>query len=418
MSIFRKKALEHAEFSGRSDQLARIVPTQPWVMMIALWILLFACLLWGIFGKIPFRVSGNGLLLPKNGSVYAAVAPDQAGRIQTILVKPQTLVKKGQIVARLEQADLFNQIGINKKELTELERRNKNLNNIFNQQIQAYQKNILEKNDLIKKGLESELKALQEKKELLDAVQKAYERHLESKRLLTDTASNYHEQAARVEATKKELVENNIKLANFIDEKENRLRDLEFKIIDKRYELEKLEEKRKLSENVVSPINGIVTAISKNIGDLVKKGDAVVRIANVDSELDAIVFIPITDGKKIKVNMNALVSPSNIKKEEYGSIHGRVISVADYPSTAESMMAVLHNKNLVDEFFNEKSPIAIRISLKTDNNTPSGFSWSSSKGPDKTITAGTFVNARITIDEKSPLQIIIPLFKNLLVTEK
>lgn len=416
--MFRKKALEHAENSRKPNQLAQIVPTQPWLLITALWILLIACLLWGIFGSIPFRVSGDGLLLPKNGSIYAAVAADDAGRIQEILVKPQQMVKQGQIVAHLEQTDLVNDILVSQKELVDLKSREKKIKFTFNKEIELYEKNIHTKNELIEKVLDSEIKALQEKKELLFAVQQAYKKKLESKKLLTETAGDYYAQVARIESLKKEEVENKIDLENFINERKNQLREIEYKIVDKKYILEKIQEKLKLSKDIISPVNGIVIAISKNIGDLVQEGDVVLRIANIEEDLDAIIFVSPKDGKKIKPQMNALVSPTNIKKEEYGSIHGQVISVSDYPSTTESMMAILHNKKLVDEFSKETSPIAVRIQLKNDKKTPSGLSWSSSMGPNKLITPGTFVNARITVDEKSPLQIIIPLFKNLLVTER
>lgn len=416
--FFREKAVKNATASPELDQLVRIVPNRHWVLMGVLWSLVLIAIAWSIFGRIPFRVSGEGLLLSKDGSVHAAVAAAEPGRIKTILVKPNDIVKKGQLVASLQESELRNELHTHSIHLQELENRYQTLNQLFGQQIAEYTTNIDNKNASLQKGLEAELKSLKELETLFKVIQNAYEQQLETKRLLTDSASNYYAQQSKVEAIRQEIVQNKINLSQFIDQKQAQLRELDFNVRDQRNEINKLQKRLMLSEQIISPVSGVVTSISKNIGDLVKKGDVVVRIANVSNELDAVVFVSSKEGKKIKPGMSALVSPTNIKKEEYGSIRGKVNTVSEYPVTQEAMMAILHNQSLVNDLSKNSAPIAVRIHLSSDRKTRSGFSWSSSQGPDEVITPGTSAIARITINQKSPLRIIVPVFKNLWGAEK
>lgn len=411
-TLFREEALKHASSPQQLDQLIRIVPYHRWIWLSVLWGLIIAVLLWGFFGRIPFRVAGDGLLLAKNGSVYAAVAAAEPGRIKEILVKAGVFVEKGQLVARLQESALRNDIKTSQAHWQELQDRYEHLQALFDQQIAEHRAMIRAKNHSLEIGLAAEMKSLKELEELFKMVKHAYEQQLEPKRFLTDTASNYYAQQAKVEAMRQEMLQNEINLSQFIAQKQDRLREMEFSINDQQHELDKLKKRLQLSEQVKSPVSGVVTAIAKNIGDLVNKGDVVLRIANVGDGLDAIIFVAAKDGKNVKPGMKALVSPTNIKKEEYGSIRAIVNTVSGYPVTREAMMAILHNESLVNELSKNSAPIAVRMRLQADKQTPSGLAWSSSRGPGEVITPGTAVVARITIKEKAPLRIIMPMFKH------
>ena len=87
--------------------------------------------------------------------------------------------------------------------------------------------------------------------------------------------------------------------------------------------------------------------------------------------------------------------------------------MSEYPTTQHAMMAVLHNEELAEQFLEDGAPIAVRIRLQSDNNTKSGFSWTSSAGPNQQITPGTTVAAQITVHKQVPVSLLIPAFKKL-----
>jgi HlyD family secretion protein len=49
--------------------------------------------------------------------------------------------------------------------------------------------------------------------------------------------------------------------------------------------------------------------------------------------------------------------------------------------------------------------------LERDASTFSKFKWSSSKGPDLEITAGTTTTARAAVDHRPPITFVLPIFK-------
>lgn len=129
--------------------------------------------------------------------------------------------------------------------------------------------------------------------------------------------------------------------------------------------------------------------------------------------IDAAVYVPAGMGKVILPGMVAHVVPSTVKKQEYGSILGVVETVASFPSTHSSMMAVLSNEKLVENFTKDGPQLYVRIDLK-EANTPSRFKWTTSKGPNMIITNGTLCTADIVIKTQPPITLVVPAIKQFL----
>ena len=64
--------------------------------------IVLACLAWGVFGSIPTRVSGRGVLLSDKEGNFS-VAPVTSGLVLEMLVKPGDHVGAGAEIARIEQ---------------------------------------------------------------------------------------------------------------------------------------------------------------------------------------------------------------------------------------------------------------------------------------------------------------------------
>jgi hypothetical protein len=65
---------------------------------------------WGWFGNLPSRVSGDGILITRNGRVFDAMAPI-GGVLEEITVTVDDVVEKNQIIAIMSQRDLEIQSG-------------------------------------------------------------------------------------------------------------------------------------------------------------------------------------------------------------------------------------------------------------------------------------------------------------------
>jgi HlyD family secretion protein len=111
--------------------------------------------------------------------------------------------------------------------------------------------------------------------------------------------------------------------------------------------------------------------------------------------------------------MEVRVEPTTVKREEYGAIVGRVVTVSDFPVTPQGMLADLHNDALVKRFSQDGTPYAAKVTLERDPSTASGYRWTSGKGPPILLSSGTLTRAEVTTREQPPIDLVIPLMKRL-----
>jgi HlyD family secretion protein len=123
-----------------------------------------------------------------------------------------------------------------------------------------------------------------------------------------------------------------------------------------------------------------------------------------------VIYIPAAEGKKIQVGMEAQIVPSTVKREEHGFMIAKVDYVSEYAATTESMMAILQNRQMVQELSGGSAPIEVRAKL-LPGDTPSGFKWSSEMGPPFKVGTGTLGTAEIVVFRQAPITLVIPFLK-------
>src|ERR1700756_3408707 len=79
---FRAAALDRAASPEQLDHLVIVTKPADWILTLVLYIVLVAAVLWGIFGRVPTRVSGEGILIGSGGKVVDAISA-AAGRLQS-----------------------------------------------------------------------------------------------------------------------------------------------------------------------------------------------------------------------------------------------------------------------------------------------------------------------------------------------
>ena len=381
--------------------------------MIAIYAILVALLFWAFFGKLPTYVRGQGVLIVRAGSNYSATAPEGIGRVSNILIMPGDQVKKGQVVAKLEQADLKKQVSVRVDFLNQILGKQDKLSTQAEQKLADRSKQVAEQNAILERMIETEERNLSNLTELVNIKRESFSKGFEIKENLFETMTDLYRSQSAIDQYKDRITQNIIDESEYADAWDQRLMELDLKIDETRYQLKNLQERLILSNVVRSPIDGTVIGLQTSIGDMVRGGSPVVSIASLGTGMDAIMFFPAQEGKQVKTGMTALVSPSTVKREEFGSIRGEVKTVSQFPTTKNAMMAVLQNKHLVDFLASKGPPITVRVLLTEDPGTYSGYAWSSSSGPERHITPGNLANARITVREQSPISLIIPAFKKL-----
>ncbi|HEX2224516.1 MAG TPA: NHLP bacteriocin system secretion protein, partial [Thermoanaerobaculia bacterium] len=175
-------------------------------------------------------------------------------------------------------------------------------------------------------------------------------------------------------------------------------------------EIELRQRQARLGETarVVSNRAGRVLELLVDRGDVVTPGTPLLNLEVISEELEAVLFVPATAGKRVQPGMEVRISPSTVRREEYGSLIGRVAWAAEFPSSQRGMVRLLGNEALVTKLMAEGPPIQVNVALVRDAATPSGFRWSSSTGPSVKISSGTLATGDVVVREEAPINLVIP----------
>jgi len=188
------------------------------------------------------------------------------------------------------------------------------------------------------------------------------------------------------------------------------------KIAETEETLKKLQNELNLASEVISQADGRVLEVLYGKGDLVQPGMPLFSLERQGRTIktEVIMYVRAEEGKKIMPGMEAMISPTIVKKEEYGYMLGRVVSVSEYPATSRGMLYTLGNEDLVQTLAAQGASFELHIDLIVDDSTQSGFKWSSPKGPPLKINSGTLCDGSVKVMEQRPVSLVIPALKKAL----
>lgn len=158
-------------------------------------------------------------------------------------------------------------------------------------------------------------------------------------------------------------------------------------------------------KSITAKSSGKAFAPLKNIGDPIFSGSEVARFTPTDmSRQIAVCYVPSVQAQQLKENMRVLIYPMNTDGSKSGHLEATIQSVGSYPAEIANMSFVLGSGNYVAEQFAEQGSVtAVVCKLKTDSATKSGYYWSSENGKNQTLDNGTFISAKIVVEECAPI---------------
>ena len=288
------------------------------------------------------------------------------------------MVKRGQKIARIAQPELLEQFNSLKARKFEL---------------------------LTKCQMSQAL--LQQKQETLKADNEALRRRLDDQ---SDLLKDGLITRQSLLTTQQQLEQN----AAALKELGLRKLDIELELAQIERNLDSIKVRLKLSTDVISPYSGRVLEVKLDENSIVEAGSSILNMelaGDSIKDLEVIVFVSSLDGKKVKPGMDIFISPSTIKREEYGYMVGKVTAVAEFPSTSQGMMRILQNQQLVQQLSAGAAPIQINADLTPDAGATSGYKWTSPGGPPVLIQSGTLGTANISIRSQRPISLVIPMLR-------
>lgn len=408
-SLFRKTALERLSSPEQLDQIMQVTSPRSWLALFALGSVIVTTLFWSVFGTIPTKVNGKGIII-RAGGVYEVVSLG-AGRVTEMDVQAGDRVEKGQIVARVAQPDLLDEISKAKAELTELQVQHSLLSDYVSKEIK-YESDLQQHRRARAEQTirESEIR-LKWFEERIKSEEELYKTGVIIEKQLLETKDDYSHEKDQLAAAQSELKEISVKELALRNQAEQDLSASRLKITDAERKIKILENQLELTSRVTSEASGRVLEILTDVGQLMTVGAPVLSLESSDATLQALLYVPPTEGKKIEAGMEAQISPSTVRKEEFGFIVGKVQSISSFPATTQGMMRVLGNDGLVETLSATGAPFQVYAELIPDSDTESGYRWSSGTGPQLQIFSGTLCTGNVTVAKQRPISLVIPYVK-------
>jgi HlyD family secretion protein len=404
--IFRKVALERLSSPEQLDQMVQVTDPKGWLALTGIGALLLAAIGWGVFGSIPTVSQGDGILLRQGG--ISDLVSNAAGQVQEVLVSIGDVIEKGQPVARIQQDALLRQIADDRSKQAVLRSQYAEAVRIADQQKQLRARDLAQQRANLQRSSESLEKDISLLRERLEAQQALLNDGLITKETFLTTQQSLNAKRDQLAQARLDLNGLDLKRLEADQQLDQQLQARQTAIHDLELEIGELNAKLGENVNILSPYSGRVLEVLANRGDVVNPGTAILSVEVLSENLQAVLFVPASTGKKVQPGMTVRLSPSTVKREEYGSLLGKVTWVAEFPSTSRGMIRLLGNEALVTRLMEQGPPIQVNVALTRDPATPTGYRWSSSRGPNLKISSGTLASGDIVVQEDRPIRLIIP----------
>lgn len=411
-NLFREKALQKAASPERLDQDIQIIKPYSWLPLAALGSLVAAGLTWSIVGRIPITAVGQGVL------VYPSTVVDfqasSSGQLLETKVKAGDTVKKGDVLATIDQDELQKQLQQERSKLADLQAQDQVANSLQGQR-SATERGALEQQRL----------SLQQQLQVAESMTPTLQSRLERRKWLKsegavsedtvlEAQQAYQESATKVPTLKAQLQQIEAQLKGQIEQNYTASVSRHNQIQSTKQEIAQLELQLQKHSQVISQYNGKVLEIAVTPGQALSPGVRIGTIAAQDSNstLVGISFFPDSEGKKLQPGMKVEITPTTVKRERFGGIVGTITDISAFPVTKEGVNRLVGNPEVTQALMSKGPQIQVFASLQPDPSTYSQFKWSSSQGPQLKVSAGTSTTVRVTVEERAPITFVLPILRS------
>lgn len=473
--IFRKKSLERLSTPDRLDQLLRVVKRRMWLPLLALGGLLAVALAWCFLGRVPVTADATAVLVyPQSVVPLQAKASGELLelliQVDQTVEKDQPIAVLGRKDLRDElalQRDRLAQFqlragllsGFSEKqvqrekalyagqcerlearidELDETARKVRKETRKYNDEQRENLEHTQKKSEELDTALEARFDSyedlLDEGYTSKDMVVAAKQRWVANQLALADVAVRlqeldlrvikadavYESQMDHVDALRIQLEQAKLRLY----EADMRLAEAEVRDQTGEAEIQltiqRLEDALSRRSIIKADRAGKVLEVIVSRGSMVTAGQrlALVATTDPDQELVALAYFDNAAGKQIEAAkkvgrpLPARVAPAHVQPQRDGSLLGAVEKVSPYPRTAEAVVTQVGNREMARMLVGDQSRIEVEIALHRDEESRA-LQWTSGRGPslDVPITAGTTAQVRVTLEERAPITLLIPVLR-------
>ena len=410
--VFRQEVLDRLSSPEQLQLLMRVTDSKGWLALAACAVLLLTALVWGFLGSVPTKVAGSGILIPTGG--LAAIVAVADGQLTGLEARVGDVVEKDQVIARVAQPELQSQLEGARKQLRQLQEGLRTTKEMGSVDAELREESVARERARLNAGMAGARQRTRELRERLANETSLAKRGIISRDVLQSTRQELRTSEANEQSMAAELKRVAVDKFSALRAREGEVRSNRERITDAELSIKLLEEKLAKSAAVVSPHRGRLVELRATVGDMVRAGVPVASLSrdtDGKGELEALLYVDSREGKMVRPGMALEIAPTIVKRERHGSIVATVRAVEDFPSTRSGMIQALHNEELVEALRVETAgaPIAVRATLQRNPDNPSGYRWTSGRGPELTLSSGTRFSARIVTRSQRPLALVFPI---------
>ena len=413
--LFRKVSLTRLESPEQLDQILRVTTPRSWMGLAALGALLATCLVWGFTGRINTSTQGDGVIVRRGGVLN--VVTTETGMVGGISVKAGERIHANQVVATVAQPALSEKVRAIQKSIQDAQQEDQDVFRASKAEADL-QLNALRRQ---RENTQRQIAELTEQVKIAEEQGKVQEQ-LAGKGLITRQQSlqarqhavELKDQIASLDASLIQLDAQRLDLENTPHRQSVQLHD---KVLALQQELASTTNQLGLAQNVTSPYGGEVLELEVFPGSAVTAGQPILSIQPDSESLQLLAYVPADLVKDVKRGAEVQISPTTIKREEFGFIKGHVEYISDFPATQAALMRNFENGLLVGALTASGPVNEVQIALAADGSTPSGFQWSTSRSPDIRLTSGTLCKVKIVTRQQRPATWVFPYIKGRLGLE-
>jgi HlyD family secretion protein len=411
--LFRQAALDQLSSPDQLDSLLQVTTPRGWIALAGVGVLILTALGWSVIGRLPTKLVGQQCILLMNGGVNI-LAASASGRLSDLAVESGDTVTRGQIIGRLEQYDLLQKVKAGEARVTEVQLQYEHALAIAAQGAALRAESSAQQ----RRNLSGQLAAAERKYKLLkertDTQGALLDEGLIAKPTLITSQLDLAAAQLEIDNIRSQFKQLDLNRMDANKQSDADVTQAKGRLEEARRQLALLLRDTRNFASVVSPYTGRVLEVKAVEGQLVERGTQLVSVEStgVDvNELEAYVYLPTDEGKKVAPGMKVEISPSTARREEFGFMPAFVSAVADYPSTDQGLMRVLGNDKLVQHLSGTAAPIQVVASLASSATNASHYQWSTRTGPPFALQSGTACTASITLSEQWPIGLLIPALR-------
>jgi|LakMenEpi03Aug12_release.lakeMendotaPanAssembly.Ray.scaffolds.fasta_scaffold81576_3 HlyD family secretion protein len=402
--LFRKAALDKLSSPERLDVLMQVTSPKGWLALATMGGLLAGVIVWSIIGSIPTRINGQGMLI--RGGALREIKAGGTGVIEELTLTQGGTVAINQLVGRIRRPDVragTAETAITASRLAVEARATEAEHRATQGGLRAQ---ILNTEEEIGRTQSQLAKAEEE----VGLRRDQFERGLSTRIQVAQAEQQVESVRARIASLQGQIRQNRAQISSL----EQQIRAAALRASGAQGEVRTSQVQEEMVSQVKSEVAGRIIELRVKPGDAVQPGQTLAIVEPLDGPMQTILYVDSRTARQIRPGMEAQISPTEIRREEFGYIKGTVAEVGAAPVTLQKMQSDLANQALAQEIYGKVAPIEIRAEIALDTATPSGFAWSTSEGPPFSISGNSRINVDVVVDRRPPYTYVIPMIRRTL----